>query len=254
MTDLTISIPLLGIIFAMVAFSYASVGLGGGSSYTALLAIFGAGVTTIPMVSLTLNVLVTTVGSIIFLSQGHARLRLIAPFLISSIPLAYVGGMLHLPKVLFYLLLLISLTFAALRIYFPKETKPLALDDRKKFFLALVCGGVLGLVAGIVGIGGGVYLVPLILLLGLGTAKEAAACGAFFIWVNSTAGLVARLQYNTIDLVPYLPLIIGAVAGGILGSTLGAGRFESRTMHKILGSILVVAILFLGRKITMAMM
>jgi uncharacterized membrane protein YfcA len=101
MTDLTISIPLLGIIFAMVAFSYASVGLGGGSSYTALLAIFGAGVTTIPMVSLTLNVLVTTVGSIIFLSQGHARLRLIAPFLISSIPLAYVGGMLHLPKVLF---------------------------------------------------------------------------------------------------------------------------------------------------------
>ena len=146
--------------------------------------------------------------------------------------------MLHLPKVLFYLLLLISLTFAALRIYFPKETKPLALDDRKKFFLALVCGGVLGLVAGIVGI-----------LLGLGTAKEAAACGAFFIWVNSTAGLVARLQYNTIDLVPYLPLIIGAVAGGILGSTLGAGRFESRTMHKILGSILVVSILFLGRKL-----
>jgi uncharacterized membrane protein YfcA len=141
-----------------------------------------------------------------------------------------------------------------LRIYFPKETKPLVLDDRKKFCLALVCGGVLGLVAGIVGIGGGVYLVPLILLLGLGTAKEAAACGAFFIWVNSTAGLVARLQYNTIDLVPYLPLIIGAVAGGILGSTLGAGRFESRTMHKILGSILVVAILFLGRKITMAMM
>jgi uncharacterized membrane protein YfcA len=245
---------LLGIIFAMVAFSYASVGLGGGSSYTALLAIFGAGVTTIPMVSLTLNVLVTTVGSIVFLLQRHARLRLIAPFLISSIPFAYVGGMLHLPKILFYLLLVISLIFAAMRIYFPQETKPLELDNRGKFFLALGCGAILGLVAGIVGIGGGVYLVPLILLLGLGTAKEAAACGAFFIWVNSVAGLAARLQYNSIDLVPYMPLIIGAVAGGLVGSILGAGRFEPRTMQKILGSILVIAIFLLGRKITMAMM
>src|SRR5210317_1983432 len=106
MTELTISISLLVVIFAMVAFFYASVGLGGGSSYTAMLAIFGAGAATIPMVSLTLNVLVTTVGSIVFLSQRHARLRLIAPFLISSIPFAFVGGMLHLPKMLFYLVLL----------------------------------------------------------------------------------------------------------------------------------------------------
>jgi uncharacterized membrane protein YfcA len=254
MTDLTISITLLAVIFAMVAFFYASVGLGGGSSYTALLAIFGATTVTIPMVSLTLNVLVTTVGSIIFLSQRHARLRLIAPFLISSVPMAYVGGMLHLPKILFYMVLLISLAFAAMRIYFPKETKPLELDNRGKFFLALGCGAVLGLIAGIAGIGGGVYLVPLILLLGLGTAKEAAACGAFFIWVNSVAGLAARIQYNSIDLNPYMPLIIGAVVGGLAGSILGAGRFEPRTMQKILGTVLVVAILFLGKTIAITIM
>jgi uncharacterized membrane protein YfcA len=254
MTDLTISITLLAVIFAMVAFFYASVGLGGGSSYTALLAIFGATTVTIPMVSLTLNVLVTTVGSIIFLSQRHARLRLIAPFLISSVPMAYVGGMLHLPKILFYMVLLISLAFAAMRIYFPKETKPLELDNRGKIFLALGCGAVLGLIAGIAGIGGGVYLVPLILLLGLGTAKEAAACGAFFIWVNSVAGLAARIQYNSIDLNPYMPLIIGAVVGGLAGSILGAGRFEPRTMQKILGTVLVVAILFLGKTIAITIM
>jgi uncharacterized membrane protein YfcA len=254
MTDLTISISLLAVIFAMVAFFYATVGLGGGSSYTALLAIFGASAVTIPMVSLTLNVLVTTFGSIIFLSQRHARLRLIAPFLISSIPMAYVGGMLHLPKMLFYLVLIVSLAFAAMRIYFPSKTKPLPLDDRGKFFLALGCGAVLGLIAGIAGIGGGVYLVPLILLLGLGTAKEAAACGAFFIWVNSMAGLAARLQYNSIDIIPYMPLIIGAVAGGLAGSILGAGRFEPRTMQKILGTVLIVAIIFLGRKIALAIM
>lgn len=254
MTDLTISITLLAVIFSMVAFFYASVGLGGGSSYTALLAIFGATTVTIPMVSLTLNVLVTTVGSIIFLSQRHARLRLIAPFLISSIPMAYVGGMLHLPKILFYMVLLISLAFAAMRIYFPKETKPLELDNQGKFFLALGCGAVLGLIAGIAGIGGGVYLVPLILLLGLGTAKEAAACGAFFIWVNSVAGLAARIQYNSIDLNPYMPLIIGAVVGGLAGSILGARRFEPRTMQKILGTVLVVAIFFLGKKIAITIM
>ncbi len=248
MNELTISIFLLAVVFAIVAFFYASVGLGGGSSYTALLAIFGASTVVIPMVSLTLNVLVTTIGSIAFFSQRHARLRLIAPFLISSIPMAYLGGMLQLPKILFYFVLLVSLSFATLRIYFPKETKPLPLGEVGKFSLALCCGAVLGLIAGIAGIGGGVYLVPLILILGLGTAKEAAASGAFFIWVNSVAGLAARLQYNNLDLTPYMPLVIAAVAGGIAGSLMGAGRFEPRTMQKILGSILVAAICLLGRR------
>jgi uncharacterized membrane protein YfcA len=253
MADLTISIFFLAVIFAFVAFFYASVGLGGGSSYTALLAIFGAGAATIPTVSLTLNVLVTTVGSIVFLSQRHGRLRLIAPFLITSIPMAYVGGMLHLTKMLFYSVLLVSLVFAALRIYFPKKTKPLPLDERGKFFLALGSGAVLGLIAGIAGIGGGVYLVPLILLLGLGTAKEAAACGAFFVWVNSVSGLVARLQYNAIDMTPFLPLLAAVLAGGLAGSIMGSLRFAPRTMERILGSILLVAVFFLARKIALAM-
>jgi len=253
MTDLTISMLLLAFIFAVVAFFYASVGLGGGSSYTALLALFGAGAATIPMVSLTLNVLVTTVGSIVFLSQRHGRLRLISPFLITSIPMAYVGGMLHLPKMLFYSVLLVSLVFAAMRIYLPNKTKPLPLDNREKFLLALGCGAVLGLIAGIAGIGGGVYLVPLILLLGLGTAKEAAACGAFFIWVNSVVGLAARLQYNAIDMTPFLPLLAAVFAGGLAGSIMGSARFAPRTMERILGSILLVAVFFLAREIAQAM-
>ena len=248
MTDLTISISQLAVLFAIIAFFYASIGLGGGSSYTAMLAIFGAGAATIPMVSLSLNVLVTTVGSIVFLSQKHARLRLIAPFLITSIPMAYVGGTLYLPKQLFYLVLLASLVFAAMRIYFPKKTKPLPLNDRGKYFLALGCGAILGLIAGIVGIGGGVYLVPLIILLGLGTAKEAAASGAFFIWVNSVAGLAARLQYNSIDLLPYMPLMFAVLIGGFLGSYMGAVKFSPMRMQKMLGTILLVAICFMLRK------
>jgi len=248
MTDLFIPLTLLAIIFAFVAFFYASVGLGGGSSYTALLAIFGTSAATIPMVSLTLNILVTTFGSIVFLLKGHARLRLIAPFLLSSIPMAYLGGMLQLPKMYFYLLLLVSLSFAAARIYFPGTAKPLSLNQKEKLILAIISGAMLGLIAGITGIGGGVYLVPLIILLGLGNAKEAAACGAFFIWVNSVSGLLARIQYNSIDIVEFAPLIIAAAIGGMAGTILGAGHFKPQTMQRILGSILVFAIFLLGRK------
>jgi uncharacterized membrane protein YfcA len=249
MIDITIPIILLAVIFTFVAFFYASVGLGGGSSYTALLAIFGASVAAIPMVSLTLNILVTTIGTIAFLLKGHARLRLIAPFLITSIPMAYLGGMLHLPRIIFYIILIISLLFAAVRIYFPKKSRSFLLSNRAKFIIALVCGALLGFIAGVTGIGGGVYLVPLIILIGLGTAKEAAACGAFFIWVNSISGLLARFQHNAIDVESYLPLIVGAVIGGLGGSLLGAGRFHPQTMQKILGSILVVAVFLLSNKI-----
>jgi hypothetical protein len=254
METLIIDISLLAAIFALVAFFYASVGLGGGSSYTALLALTGASTAAIPLVSLTLNLVVTTIGSAVFLFRGHGRLRLIAPFLVSSIPMAYLGGGLHLPPRLFYLVLMLSLAFAALRIYFPGNTRPLALSDHSKILLALGCGALLGLIAGIAGIGGGVYLVPLIILLGLGTAKEAAACGAFFIWVNSAAGLLPRMQQSPLDLRDLAPLIAAVILGGMAGSLLGAGRFEPRTMQKILGGILLVAIFFLGKKIAVAMM
>jgi hypothetical protein len=113
----------------------------------------------------------------------------------------------------------------------------------------MLAGALLGTIAGITGIGGGVYLVPLVIILGLGNAKEAAACGAFFIWVNSVAGLLARIQHNGVDLVPYLPLAVAVVLGGMAGTLMGAGRFKARTMQQILGSILIVAILLLGKKI-----
>ena len=255
MAELAIPLPVLAAIFLLVAFFYASVGLGGGSSYTAMLALAGAGITAIPLVSQTLNLAITTIGSMVFLAQRHGRLRLIAPFLVSSIPMAYLGGRLHLPPTLFYLVLMISLAFAALRIYFPRDTKPLPLSASGKVLLALFCGALLGLIAGIAGIGGGVYLVPLIILLGLGTAKEAAACGSFFIWANSVAGLLPRVQRYGLDHLEFLAPLIGAVAiGGLAGALLGAGRFEPRTMQKILGGILVVAIFSLGRKIALAMM
>jgi len=249
MHELTTSIVILSIAFFLVAFFYASVGLGGGSSYTALLALFGIGAVSIPMISLSLNLLVTTTGSLMFFRQNHAKLKLIIPIILASVPMAYVGGALQLPKEIFYIVLFIALLFAVWRIYLPGDTKPLSLGPAGRLLFSVAAGGGLGLVAGITGIGGGVYLVPLIILTGLGSAKEAAACGSIFIWVNSVSGLAARIQYNSIDLTPFAPLFAAVFVGGLLGSYMGAARFVPRTMQKILGSILVVAVMFLGVKI-----
>lgn len=242
----------LAVLFCIVAFIYSSVGLGGGSSYTALMAIFGISTLAIPMISLSLNLFVTSVGSFNFIRNKHAKIKLILPFLISSIPMAYLGGSLKLQKEIFYWILLISLVFVAVRIYIWQNTTiKLNLNQNGKIIISLIAGSILGLVAGIVGIGGGIYLVPLILILGLGTEKEAAACGVIFIWLNSFSGLLSRFQYNSIDLTNYIPLIVAVLAGGTLGSFMGSFKFSPKAMEKILGAVIIVAILFLSGKVIM---
>lgn len=237
-------------LFFLVAFVYSSVGLGGGSSYTALMAIMGFGALSIPLISLTLNLIVTSIGSYNFIRHKHAHLKLILPFLVTSIPMSYLGGALQLDKDIFYWVLFVSLCFVAARIYLWRDTGiKLQLSPQGKWLISLTAGSILGLIAGIAGIGGGIYLVPLILILDLGTEKQAAACGVIFIAINSLFGLVARLQYNSIDLLDFVPLIIAVLLGGILGSWLGAARYSSKTMEKILGIIILLAIVMLGRKL-----
>jgi len=250
MTEIFASPYFIAVLFLIVAFTYSSVGLGGGSSYTALLAIFGFSAAAIPVLSLTLNLLVSSIGSYNFIRNRHARLKLIAPFLITSIPMAYVGGALDISRTAFYWLLLVSLLFVAARIYLWNDTSiRLKLEQRGKLMLSLLSGGILGLIAGIVGIGGGIYLVPLIIVLGLGTEKEAAACGAIFIWLNSASGLASRLQYNAIDLAEHITLIVAVVLGGAAGSFLGSVKYSPRTMEKILGIVILIAIVLLLRKV-----
>ena len=237
-------------LFFIVAFTYSSVGLGGGSSYTALMAIFGFNALAIPTISLSLNLIVTSVGSINFIRSKHARIKLVLPFLITSMPMAYLGGTLKIPKEIFYWFLLISMVFVAVRIYlWPHTTIEYDIGQKGKIIISLIAGSVLGLVAGIVGIGGGIYLVPLIIILGLGTEKEAAACGAIFIWLNSFSGLLARFQHNPVDLMNYIPLMVAVLAGGTMGSFMGAVKFSPRVMEKTLGIVVIIAIIFLAREV-----
>ena len=250
MDGLAISPYFLAVLFFTVAFIYSSVGLGGGSSYTALMAITGVSYLLIPTISLILNLFATSVGSFNFIRKKHARSNLILPFFVGSIPLSYLGGSLKLPMEMFYWTLLISLVFVAVRIYVVENTAlAIHIGNTRKIIFSFIAGCVLGFVAGTVGIGGGIYLVPLIIILGLGTPKEAAACGVVFVWANSLSGLIARFQYHVIDPKAFLPLIAAVTIGGFLGSFIGSSKLSSKVMEKWLGGIIIVAILFLARKI-----
>ncbi len=241
-------------IFLVVATAYSSVGLGGGSTYTALLVLSGVMTESIPIISLSLNLLVTSIGSYYFVRQGHLRYSLILPFLAASLPMAWLGGKLQVSPVIFQTLLLISLLIVVFRIYFWEDAAfKLQVSKHQKILISLLAGGLLGLLAGIVGIGGGIYLVPLILILGLGSIKEAAACGAIFVWLNSLVGLISRLQHNYVDISGYYPLLIAVIIGGILGSKLGSSRLPAKRMERLLGIIVVIAAGFLtGNLLTQA--
>lgn len=250
MESLAISPYALAVVFFVVALLYSAVGLGGGSSYTALLAIFGASPVAIPSISLMLNTIVTSISSVNYVRRGHARWNLIMPFLLGSMPMAYVGGTLILPKEIFYWLLLISLLLVVVRIYSPVTTSlNLSFTALQRIIVSLVGGAVLGFIAGAVGIGGGIYLVPLIILLGLGDAKQAAAAGAIFIWVNSFVGLAARFISDRLQLDYSVWIIMAVIAGAVLGSHLGSQRFSARTMEKLLGVIIVIAIVLLAKNL-----
>lgn len=248
--DPSISIYLIAGIFFIIAFAYSSVGLGGGSSYTALMAIFGFNYLVIPTLSLALNMIVTTISSFNFIRHKHARLRLITPFLLPSIPMSYLGGSLKLPKEIFLWILLLTLVSVAVRIYLFKDTTIKSVFSQNQTrLISVLAGAILGLVSGIVGIGGGVYLVPLIIILGLGSEKEAAATGALFIWINSLSGLAARLQYNPIQLENYIPILFAVIIGGGIGSYFGSKNLPANVMQKILGGVILLAIIFLAKKL-----
>ena len=240
----------LPILFLFVSFFYSSVGLGGGSSYTAIMAIIGINYQLIPATSLTLNLGVTFIGMINFWKAGYGRINLVAPFLITSIPMSYLAGSIRLPELIFEIILIMTLILVISRIYFfDRLAFTYQLSNIEKWILSIFLGSFLGFIAGAVGIGGGIYLVPLIIMSGLGTTKEASAAGSMFIWFNSFAGLLPRLQSGTYDIKFITPLVFAVLLGGFVGSHFGSVRFESMSIQKIMGYIILIAIFFLIQRI-----
>ena len=248
MTELIIPLWLLAAVFGMVALTYASVGLGGGSSYVALMIIVGFASITIPNLALALNLIVTSVGSFNYIRRGHLRWDLILPFAVLSLPMAWVGGALQVSEFLFRLILLLSLLVVLARIFLWRETAlRLEFNRAQTIAVSLFIGAILGLLAGIVGNGGGIFLVPTILILGLGSMQQAAACGVVFIWLNSLAGLISRSQYNFVDITEFWPLLVAVAIGGVIGSLIGSSRINPRILEKILGIVIGIAVIVLAR-------
>lgn len=232
------SIIIVSAIF-VVAGLYSSVGHGGASGYLAVMAFVAVAPEVTRPTALTLNLFVSAIATVQYYRAGHFSWRLFLPFAAASIPMAYVGGMIELPTNIYKVLLGAVLIVAAARLAIE-----LASDDRDtkpSVAVSLLIGAAIGLLSGLVGVGGGIFLTPILLLMHWSGAKTAAGVSALFIFVNSAAGLIGgRGQLSALPESVWI-WVTAAVAGGIVGSTLGAKRFDSLTLRRVLAAVLIVA-------------
>lgn len=232
---------LLALVF-LVAAAYASVGHGGASGYLAVLSFFGLAPAAMAPSALCLNLLVAGTSFISYRRAGHFVFRLLWPFLLTSIPFAFLGGLTPVSARTYLLLLAVVLIFAAYRLLAvvpPREEESFLRVP--SLWVALPVGAGIGFLSGIIGVGGGIFLSPLVILLKWGDAKRTAAASAAFIWVNSVAGLYGHLLRKQMDWGALIWLVAAAFAGGLVGSTLGARRFPGLWLRRILGVVLLIA-------------
>ena len=230
---------LIAAAIAVVAFLYSSVGHAGASGYIAVLTLCGFTASFIKPTALVLNILVATIGTFQFWRAGHFSWKVFWPFALLSVPAAFLGGYLHLPSWIFKTLVGVVLLFSAVRLIFrrgdPPEVSPPALP------IAMGVGAGIGLLSGLTGTGGGIFLTPLMLFCRWAKTRTAAAVSALFILVNSIAGLVGYFTSGQpIPSVAWL-LAVSAIAGGTLGSYLGSQRFPVRTVTLLLATVLFIA-------------
>lgn len=223
----------------LVAVLYSSVGHGGASGYLAVMALLAVAPEVTRPTALSLNLFVASIATIQYYRAGHFSWRLFLPFAVASIPMAYIGGTIQLPTSVYKIVLGVILMLAAARLAWNLKSD----DDVKDHpvWLSFAVGAVLGLLSGLVGVGGGIFLTPLLLLMHWSNAKTAAGVSALFIFVNSAAGLAGAWGK-----MPTLPSEVwfwigAAIVGGLIGSTLGAKRFDSLTLRRVLAVVLVVA-------------
>lgn len=235
--------------FFIVAVLYASVGHGGASGYLALLSLAPAALAPDQMAAtaLTLNLFVAGMGWLAFARAGHFVGRLAWPFLVASVPAAFLGGATPVSVRIYAALLAGALFIAALRLFMTgRHQDPL---KPPRLGVAVPVGAGIGWLSGVVGVGGGVFLSPLLLLLRWANAKQTAAVSACFILVNSASGLAGRFVRGAVDYGTLWPLLLAAFAGGLLGSRLGANHFSGALLKRLLAVVLLVAALKLLRMV-----
>jgi uncharacterized membrane protein YfcA len=231
---------LAGLFFA-AALLYSSVGHAGASAYLAAMALVGVAATTMRPTALVLNLFVATIVVVRFARAGHLPWRSLLPLVAGSVPMAYLGGSIQLPGDVYRPLVAIALLAGAWRL----ATAPAATDDGNRSGVPLVAGVVtgaaIGLLAGLTGTGGGIFLTPLLVLAAWTGTRDAAGLSGAFILVNSVAGL-AGLVIAGATLSPAIPLwVASVVVGGLIGSWLGTAHFSILNLRRALAFVLVLA-------------
>ena len=224
----------------LVAFLYSSIGHGGGSGYLALFALFSIAPVYMKSTALTLNLFVSAISFFSYYRGGHFRLRLIAPFLITSIPAAYLGALMHVDPRVYKIILGIFLLIAIARMLIVPRSVGEA-KSRPGILPALLIGTVLGFFSGMIGIGGGIILSPLLLLFRWANLKETAAASAIFIFLNSASGLVGVFQSGYTIEPRVLLWIVAGVAGAIMGSYMGSFKLDASKLKYLLSAVLLFA-------------
>src|SRR6267142_449751 len=234
--------PVLVCIF-VGATLYTSVGHGGATVYTAILTLFGFAIAPLVTLVLVMNIVAAAIAWVMFEQAGFLRWRLLLPFLVTSVPFAYLGGLLPLSGRTQAIVLGLTLLAGSIRLLF--FAKPPSLNIRIEgapyYAFAAALGALLGFMAGATGIGGGIFLSPILIALGWANVKEAASVASAFIVLNSIAGLIARLPRTPIEPQYVAPFLVIVVAGALIGSFMGARRLPFRSVQVSLGLVLLVA-------------
>tara|TARA_Y100000590_G_scaffold62272_1_gene66556 strand:+ start:2023 stop:2769 length:747 start_codon:yes stop_codon:yes gene_type:complete len=234
---------LLAILFLVTAILYSSVGFGGGSTYLALLLIWGIPYTIFPVIALSCNIIVVSGNCFNYIRAGNLNLKLLVPYLVGSIPAAYIGGSLAIEKELFEILLFLVLAIAGTLLLFNFRTYEDSETSYKKVpaTISIMIGGILGFISGTVGIGGGIFLSPILFLIRAGKAKYIVTTASLFILINSISGTIGQLTKHNVlnEVADYWYLLAAVFVGGQLGNFLNLKIFSTRAL------VLVTALLVL---------
>jgi len=241
--------PILIIFFFVTATIYSSVGFGGGSTYLALLLLWGVPFTIFPIIALCCNIIVVSGNCINYTRAGYFNFKLLVPYLIGSVPLAYIGGALSIEKEIFEVLLLLILTGAGILLLINFKTYDDNQENYRKipFIFSVLIGGFLGFLSGIVGIGGGIFLSPVLFLIRAAKPKHIVTAASIFILINSFSGILGQLTKNEVfnEIINYWPLLLAVLIGGQIGNFINIKILPNR----ILALITSALVLFVAARI-----
>ena len=244
---------LLAILFFVTAIFYSSVGFGGGSTYLALLLIWGVPYFIFPVIALSCNIIVVSGNCFNYIKAGNLNLKLLIPYLIGSIPLAFIGGSLPIEKRFFEILLFLVLMAAGILLLLNFKSY----DDKEENYrkipipVSILIGGVLGFISGIVGIGGGIFLSPILFLIRAGRPKHIVTTASLFILINSVFGIFGQLTKNAVinEIPNYWYLLVAVLIGGQLGNFLNLKIFPTRILALVTAILVIFVALRMGFKI-----